>query len=326
MKVKEETSSQVKTKTSTSVVKIICVSLILIFLSGVGVMAVTTQRNNVKITLANGYEKMALTSKTKVSEILAENNIILAEDEKVTPDLAEDLNEGEEIVITNKSAQEVQVAKISEEGIEVSLEQLLQNYAPIIEKIEVEQEAIPFQTETTVANEGAEDTKNKVVRQGEDGIKEITYKVKYQNAVEIEGSRVVLSETVIKEPVNKIVQVQKNVTSRGTTTSRVSSEDSSEATSGTSVGVYKITGYCSCAKCCGKTTGRTASGTTATAGRTIAASSALPFGTQVSINGHTYTVEDRGGAIKGNRIDIYFSSHSEALAWGVRYLPVEVLD
>ena len=73
-----------------------------------------------------------------------------------------------------------------------------------------------------------------------------------------------------------------------------------------SLGTFKITGYCSCAACCGKTTGITASGTRATAGRTIAA------------------VEDRGGAIRGNRIDLYFSSHSEALAWGVRYMEVLV--
>ena len=35
-------------------------------------------------------------------------------------------------------------------------------------------------------------------------------------------------------------------------------------------------------------------------------------------------VEDRGGAINGNRIDMYVSSHAQALAWGVKYLPVEV--
>ena len=34
------------------------------------------------------------------------------------------------------------------------------------------------------------------------------------------------------------------------------------------------------------------------------------------INGHTYTVEDRGGAIKGNKIDIYVDSHQEALKLG----------
>ena len=62
----------------------------------------------------------------------------------------------------------------------------------------------------------------------------------------------------------------------------------------------------------------TASGTTATAGRTIAAPSNFAFGTQLVINGQVYTVEDRGSAITGNRIDVFFSSHAEALAFGRR--------
>lgn len=307
-------------------IKIICVSLILLMLSGVGVLAVTTQRKSVKISLANGYEMTVLTSKTKVSEILSENGIILTEDEKVIPGLDEDVIEGKTIEITNKSTQEVQVAKISEEGANASLDDLLKNYAPITEKIIVEQVAIPFETITKNSSNGSEETKNKVLQQGEDGIKEVTYKVKYQNDAEIE--RKVLSEVVVKEPVNKIVQVQKKATSRAITTARESSAESSNATasSGRSVGVYKITGYCACSKCCGKATGRTSSGTIATAGRTIAASSALPYGTKVNINGHTYTVEDRGGAIKGNKIDIFFSSHAQALAWGVKYLPVEIVN
>ena len=49
-------------------------------------------------------------------------------------------------------------------------------------------------------------------------------------------------------------------------------------------------------------------------------------GMQKEIDGVTYTVEDRGGAIQGNRIDIYMNSHAEALAWGVKYLPVEVIN
>ena len=91
------------------------------------------------------------------------------------------------------------------------------------------------------------------------------------------------------------------------------------------VGTFKVTGYCSCARCCGKSTGITASGTVAKAGRTIAAdTSRFGFGSKLVINGHTYTVEDRGGAINGNRIDIFFSSHSKALEWGVRYCDVYV--
>lgn len=93
------------------------------------------------------------------------------------------------------------------------------------------------------------------------------------------------------------------------------------------IGTYKITGYCGCSSCCGKTDGVTASGVRATAGRTIAAdTSKLPFGTKVVIDGHTYTVEDVGGAIRGNHIDVYFSSHSKALQWGVRYCDVYVAE
>jgi 3D (Asp-Asp-Asp) domain-containing protein/HKD family nuclease len=323
MKTKEECSETVKTRTS--VIKIVCVSILLLFLSGVGVMAVTTQIGNVKITLANGYEMNVLTSKTTVSEILEENNIILTEDEKVTPNLDEEITESKTIEITNKSKQEVKVAKISEDGVEVSLEQLLESYSPVTEKIVVEQEAIPFETVTRDASSGATDTKNKVLQEGQDGIKEVTYKIKYQNNEEIE--RTVLDEVVVQEPVDKIVQVQKNITSRATTTSRSSTVTTPTTGETSSLGVYKITGYCSCSICCGKSaSGYTSSGTKATSGRTIAASSQFSFGTQLSINGNTYTVEDRGGAIKGNKIDIYFDSHAQALAWGVRYLPVELVQ
>lgn len=92
--------------------------------------------------------------------------------------------------------------------------------------------------------------------------------------------------------------------------------------SGDYLGQFVVTAYCSCARCCGKSTGITASGTTATAGRTIAASSKYPFGTQMVINGNVYTVEDRGGAIGGNRIDIFFDSHDAALQFGRQTLDV----
>lgn len=93
------------------------------------------------------------------------------------------------------------------------------------------------------------------------------------------------------------------------------------------LGDYVLTAYCPCPICCGvysnMTNPTTASGTTATAGRTIAAdTSVLPFGTQVVIDGQVYTVEDRGGAIKGNRIDVFFNSHQEAIEFGRRVATV----
>lgn len=199
-------------KASISIMKIICISIILILISGIGVMAVNTKLSDVKIILQNGYEMTVLTSKTKVSEILEENNIILEENQKTIPDLENEVTAGEGIKITDKSYQEVQIAKISEEGVETSLNQLLENYAPITEKIVVEQVAIPYETVTKNTKETSGTTTNKVLQQGKDGLKEVTYKVKYQNEVEIE--KTVLSEVVIKEPVDKIVQVQKTETSR----------------------------------------------------------------------------------------------------------------
>lgn len=306
-------------KASISIMKIICVSIILILISGITVLAVNTDLKDVKIVLQNGYEMTTLTSKTKVSDILEENNIVLNENQKTMPELDSELKAGETIKITDKSYNEVQIAQISEQGIETSLNQLMESYAPITEKIVVEQVAIPYETITkNTNNAGTADSTNKVVQQGKDGLKEITYKIKYQNNVEIE--KTVISEQVITEPVNKIVQVQKKtVTSRGSSLPRTTGGNSS----GT---VYKITAYCPCSKCCGKATGRTASGTKATPGRTVAASGKYAFGTKLNIGGHIYTVEDRGGAITGNKIDIFVNSHAEALQWGVRYLPVSVVN
>ena len=135
-------------KASISIIKIICISIILILISGIGVMAVNLNLNDVKIVLENGYEMTVLTSKTKVSEILKENNIVLDEDQKTIPDLESEISSEETIKITDKSYNEVQIAKISEEGVQTSLNQLLESYAPITEKIIVEQVAIPFETVT----------------------------------------------------------------------------------------------------------------------------------------------------------------------------------
>ncbi|HBV87010.1 MAG TPA: hypothetical protein DEF42_10250 [Desulfosporosinus sp.] len=70
--------------------------------------------------------------------------------------------------------------------------------------------------------------------------------------------------------------------------------------------------------------GITASGETVQEGRTIAADPSVPFGTQIHIPrlGNTYTVTDRGGAIRGNRIDLYMEKRSDAIEFGVWELEV----
>lgn len=314
-----------KDEASISIMKIIGISLIIILIFGVTVMATEIDIRSVEITMANGYTMTVVTTKTNVEEILEDNNIVVEDDERVTPSLDDEITDSNKIVITNKSEQEVQIAKLSESGVDTSIDEILKSYSPIIEKIVVEQETIPYETITKDASQGSEDTKNKVIQQGEDGIKEITYKVKYQNEEEIE--KIKLSETVVKEPVNKIVQVQRNITSRsGSTVAKTATTTASTGTATGPTRIFKVTAYCSCAKCCGKVTGRTASGSHAVAGKTVAASGQFAFGTKLNINGQEYTVEDRGGAIQGNRIDIYMNSHAEAVAWGVKYLPVQVVE
>lgn len=82
------------------------------------------------------------------------------------------------------------------------------------------------------------------------------------------------------------------------------------------LGLYWVTGYDAlCAHCCGKSDGITASGTYATAGRTVAASSEFDFGTRLWIDGiGERVVEDRGGAIGGGRLDVVCEDHAECYA------------
>lgn len=106
-----------------------------------------------------------------------------------------------------------------------------------------------------------------------------------------------------------------------------------------SLGEFKITAYCPCEKCCGYwATVRpsdengepivyTASGKIAVQGVTVAAdTSILPFGTVLVIGEHEYTVQDRGGMVKGNHVDIYFDSHEAAKEWGTQYMEIFVKE
>ncbi len=301
---------------SSNIKKIIFISIIFFVILGISVLAGNVKLNNVNIKFSNKQEITVLTSKTKVSDILEENHIILEKNETVTPGLDEEITNTKTITITLKGNEPVKVAEIIE--TEINKEQILEDYTNITEKIETVIEEIPFETITKDVSNGSTTTRNAIIQQGKNGQKKVTYKVSYKDDIEI--FREELSSEIIKEPVNKIVQIQ----TRSTITSR-GSYSRTTGISGQS-GVYKVTAYCACMKCCGKTNGITASGVKATANHTIAAPRTFAFGTKVVINGVTYTVEDRGGAIQGNRIDIYMNSHSEALKWGVRYVEVEVLN
>jgi 3D (Asp-Asp-Asp) domain-containing protein len=93
----------------------------------------------------------------------------------------------------------------------------------------------------------------------------------------------------------------------------------------------RVTAYCPCQRCCGRNSDRkTASGHKIKRGDTfVAADRRYPFGTEIIVPGYNNSkpvkVLDRGYAIHGKRLDVFFDSHQKAREWGVKYLPVKVL-
>jgi 3D (Asp-Asp-Asp) domain-containing protein len=103
---------------------------------------------------------------------------------------------------------------------------------------------------------------------------------------------------------------------------------------GPRVVMMEVTAYCACKKCCGpKAQGITASGKRVNynGGLFVAADKEVfAFNTMLKIpgyaSGRAVPVLDRGGAIKGNKLDVFFPSHTEALKWGRQKVAVTVVD
>lgn len=304
--------------------KIVFVSIILICLLTIGVKASKSEVNYVTIVFPEDYETTVMTSSVLVSDILSENHIIVLPDEKVYPDENSNIDFTKTITISKATEERIVVA---EEAVSVSTEELLGKYVTVTEKIIVEQVEIPYETITKDVSTAGSETKDTVLQEGENGLKEIKYKVKYQDNEEIE--RNVISEEVIKEPVDKIIQISTKIVSRAGNRKTYSSATLEASTAGLTpkVATLNISAYCSCARCCGKTNGITSSGAPAKEWYTIAAGSGYPIGTVIYIpaladkpNGGWFVVEDRGGAISNNRIDIYMGSHGSAIQFGRKNL------
>ena len=89
---------------------------------------------------------------------------------------------------------------------------------------------------------------------------------------------------------------------------------------------YIATAYCGCSKCCGKNDCITATGTRAKEGRTVAVDPrVIPYGTLLLVDGNYYIAEDCGGSINGNKVDIYFEKHQDALNFGVKNVQVQIV-
>ena len=102
-----------------------------------------------------------------------------------------------------------------------------------------------------------------------------------------------------------------------------------------SLGEFRLTAYCSCEKCCdgwaknrpldknGNEIVYGSIGEELIEGISIAVDpKVIPYGTKVIINDNTYIAQDTGGAIKGNRIDIYHNDHQKAREFAIQYAEV----
>lgn len=322
---------------SLSIKKIALITIMLIFMLGIGVRATTTNLNTVKIILSDNYEIEVITTKTVVSEILEENHIIVLPTENVFPSLDSEISrENGEITITS-SEDSTKLVKLADESENISIEQLLSGYSPIVEKIITKSEVIQYETVDKEGN--IVDVENsskyyKTLKSGKVGTKQALYKMKYQNDIEIE--RILLSENIIKEPVNEVVTETTEVSSRRTAPYRTNNAQNATSLAklveGIEPQVKTLNTSAYTASTCDKspsspTYGITASGAKATAWYTVAAGPAYPMGTIIYIpyfsdkaNGGWFVVQDRGGAIKNNKLDVYMDTYGECQVFGRRNL------
>ncbi|MCL2860455.1 MAG: G5 domain-containing protein [Oscillospiraceae bacterium] len=317
-------------------VRIAIIVVILVSCCTYIVLGRDAQISVVKVQFSNDSEINIFTTKTKIADILEEANIVLEPDETVIPGLEDSLTPDKKITIC-KSSDVVQT--VAEDQPEVSTQSLQQAYANIVEKIETVQEKIPFETIRKDAVGTSEKATNMILQKGQDGLKETTYKVKYKNDVEV--SREEISEIILKNPVNQIVQVISNkITSRDSAprTGNISGNSLAAQVIGKTPKVVTMNTSAYTNSTCGKSPsssgyGVTASGKKTAAWCTIAAGKGYKIGTIVYIpyfankpNGGWFIVEDRGGAISNNRIDVYMSTYNECIQFGRQNLTCYVYE
>ena len=254
-----------------------------------------------------------------------------------------EITDNSKIIITGLTQDASKVMALAEESEGISLDKLLSSYNTITEKIVVEEEAIPYETITKDSSNSSSNDATKVIQKGKEGIKRVTYKIKYQNDIEIE--RAVIKEEIVKKAVNKIVTKTTNrdlsSTDRQTGEAPVINANSSslaKKVEGITPKVTTLNASAYTASTCGKSPsspgyGVTASGAKASAWYTVAAGKAYKFGTIIYIpyfankpNKGWFVVQDRGGAIKNNKLDVYMNTYNECVNFGRRNLECYIYE
>ncbi|MCA1057249.1 ubiquitin-like domain-containing protein [Rossellomorea aquimaris] len=305
----------------------------------------------VEVSVGDKKQKFWTNADT-VKELLSENKIEVGEHDKVQPDLTQKITGDMKIAIEKAFAlQLVDAGKkqkvwststtvadfLKQQGIklnktdrvEPSLDKVVKaddvvNVVRVEKVTDVVEEPTDF---TVVSRKDSNLSKGKeeVVQEGKKGLIEKKYEIVKENGKEI--SRKLISEKTVKESQDKIVNVGTKVlvaqVSRGSSASA-----SASAESGGREFYVSSTAYtASCNGC----SGYTATGINLKSNpgiKVIAVDpSVIPLGTKVYVEGYGYAVAaDTGSAIKGNKIDVFFSSKSDAYRWGRKTIKVKVLD
>lgn len=217
-----------------------------------------------------------------------------------------------------KNTREVDIGLVLEPSpIQISIDDMIKQY-----DLELKEQRTSFymDAETAEVARVEEEEKRRIAKEEED--RRLAKEEERRVAREKEEAIRVAEEKKAKEQLKEKEQI---VAKADTSTQSPTRGGTSR---GRNLGTFQSTAYCACSICTGSGgVGKTASGTQVQAGRTIAVDpNVIPLGTRVSVDGKIYVAEDTGSAIKGNIVDIYFNSHSEALSWGRRNVEVKILD
>ncbi|GAB6259646.1 MULTISPECIES: ubiquitin-like domain-containing protein [Peribacillus] len=241
--------------------------------------------------VVGGNEKQVWSTSTTVADFLKQQGVKLNDLDRVEPELTEKVE-------AENTVNVVRIEKVTD----------------------VVEEPVDFAV-ITKKDDSLSKGKEKIVKEGKDGLISKKYEVVKENGKEVK--RELLSERVVNKKQDKVVTVGTRTTvaqaSRGVT--NVSSS------SGKEIYVSSTAYTASCKGCSGVTS--TGVDLKSNPGAKIIAvdPSVIPLGSKVYVDGYGYAVAaDKGGAIKGNRIDVFFSSKNDAYRWGVKRVKVRVLD
>lgn len=226
------------------------------------------------------------TSAKDVNEVLHQAGIVLDQDDRVYPGRNTQIKDGMTI--------KVQRVKV---------------------KLESKRAIIPYRTERRKNDQLASGTL-KVVQQGSNGIKTKLLKVTYIDGKAVK--RQVVEENITKQPVNKVVMVGSKAASVKTSRGALRYKK---------VLMMNASAYAPDPRCTGKVNSRTASGMQAGPGVVAVDPGVIPLRTRLFIEGYGFAVAgDTGSSIKGNKIDLCYSTYEEALRFGRRMVKVYILQ